>query len=91
MDTDLIDDDKKAQILSDITVLSKEQTQLLEEFEKLTNAYLKSQNGLINVRGRIYPGVKINIGNATMTTKDVADFVSYKRESGDIKEILGKS
>lgn len=90
-DCDLIDEKKKAQILSDITTLESEEISLQEEFGKLTRLTLQAKEGMVNVKGRIYPGVRVTIGKVQLTVKEPADYVSYKNVGGEIKEIIGRT
>ena len=89
MDTELIDEEKKAQIISDIATLGEEEANLEEEFSKLTRLTLQAKEGMISVKGRIYPGVRVTIGKAQYTVKEPSDYVNFKNVAGEIQETMG--
>lgn len=63
-----------------------EQLNFLNEQREMLSLQLKEQkNGRVKVSDRVYPGVKINIGQAGYRVKDVITHTAFVYDEGDVR------
>lgn len=67
--------------------LYSEMNELVKELRKLNNLRNKKNNGTIIIERKVYPGVKIIIGNASYYVNEALAYIKFIRENNEIKMI----
>lgn len=77
--------------LTDILKLQKQKQEELEqansELEVLQQAVEQQSNSQVVVRGEVYPGVKIVIGDVSMAVQSSMKFCRFVKQRGDVKMV----
>lgn len=86
--TNKLDDNKR--VIYDKLITTRQNVKLnldklTKEYEHIENYIQNASNGVIKVSDTVYPGVKIIIGNSSMTVKDELTKCTFYKEKGSIK------